>query len=369
MAFNRLFNLLSACVVFWEPNVEFFQHGGRVQVNTDADFVYVVDAFNVKAGVKYALDNNSIIEIQYPGPCGTFQWGSYTFCTCDPITGGINCPPVEAIDSTAPAKVESYPLFFIAGMVNVPTVATLATALPEIIPIKPLAITAEELAEIRKVHDALQAEGKGPRLMVGFNRRFAPHIQHCKRFFENAVGPYVLQYRVNAGAIPRTHWTRDPLEGGGRIIGEVCHFIDLMQYLTSSLPERVYAESLSSGSRGSQDDDSVVVTLKFRDGSLGTITYLANGDASFPKERVEISSTGRTAVIDNFQRLSLYQSGKKREFKLSTIDKGHRDEVREFLASVQEGKPSPIMFDSIVATTLATLKAVQSLQLGTPVSF
>jgi polar amino acid transport system substrate-binding protein len=234
---------------------------------------------------------------------------------------------------------------------------------------KPLALTSEELAEIRKVHDALQSEGKAPRLMVGFNRRFAPHVQHCRRFFENAVGPYVLNYRVNAGAVPRTHWTRDPLEGGGRIIGEVCHFIDLMQYITSSTPERVYAESLSSGSGGTQDDDSVIVTLKFRDGSVGTITYLANGDASFPKERVEISSTGRTAVIENFQRLSLYQSGKKREFKLSSIDKGHRDEVRAFVASVHEGMPSPIAFESLVSTTLATLKAVQSLQLGTPVSF
>ena len=234
---------------------------------------------------------------------------------------------------------------------------------------KPLAITAEELAEIRKVHDSLQADGKTPYLMVGFNRRFAPHVKHCKRFFENAVGPFVLQYRVNAGAIPRAHWTRDPLEGGGRIIGEICHFIDLMQYLTSSGPERVFAEALSTGSGGSQDDDSVVVTLKFRDGSVGTITYVANGDAAFPKERVEISSTGRTAVIDNFQRLSLYQNGKKREFKLSSIDKGHRDEVREFLTSLQEGRPSPIPFESISATTLATLKAVQSLQLGTPVSF
>jgi len=233
---------------------------------------------------------------------------------------------------------------------------------------KPLALTAEELAEIQKVHDIVPPEWKGARLMVGFNRRFAPQVQHCKRFFENAVGPYVLQYRVNAGAIPRTHWTRDPLEGGGRILGEVCHFIDLMQYITSSTPERVFAESLSSGSGGSQDDDSVVVTLKFRDGSVGTITYLANGGASLPKGRLEISSTGRTGVIDNFQRLSLYQNGKKREFKLSNIDKGHRDEVREFLASIQEGKPSPIAFDSIVATTLATLKAVQSLQLGTPVS-
>ncbi|HCA79181.1 MAG TPA: oxidoreductase [Bacteroidetes bacterium] len=234
---------------------------------------------------------------------------------------------------------------------------------------KPLAVTAEELAEIQKVHNTVQAEWKGSRLMVGFNRRFAPHVLHCKRFFENAVGPYVLQYRVNAGAIPRTHWTRDPLEGGGRIIGEVCHFIDLMQYIIGSTPERVFAESLSSGSGGSLDDDSVVVTLKFRDGSVGTIAYMANGDASLPKERLEISTTGRTAVIDNFQRLSLYQSGKKREFKLSTIDKGHRDEVREFLASIQEGKPSPMAFDSIVASTLATLKAVQSLQLGTPVSF
>ena len=154
-----------------------------------------------------------------------------------------------------------------------------------------------------------------------------------------------------------------------RIIGEVCHFIDLMQYIIGSTPERVFAESLASGSGGSLDDDSVVVTLKFRDGSVGTIAYMANGDASLPKERLEISTTGRTAVIDNFQRLSLYQSGKKRKFKLSTIDKGHRDEVREFLASIQEGKPSPMAFDSIVASTLATLKAVQSLQLGTPVSF
>jgi polar amino acid transport system substrate-binding protein len=233
---------------------------------------------------------------------------------------------------------------------------------------KPLAMTMEELAELRKVYTALESDGKAPKLLVGFNRRFAPHAQHCKRFFENAVGPYVLQYRVNAGAVPRSHWTRDPLEGGGRIIGEICHFIDLMQYITGSLPERVFADALSTGSVGMQDDDSVVLTLKFRDGSVGTITYLANGDTSFPKERLEISSTGRTAVIENFQRLSLFQNGKKREFKLSSVDKGHREEVRSFLAAVQEGKPSPIAFESMVATTLATLKAVESLQLGVPVS-
>ena len=232
---------------------------------------------------------------------------------------------------------------------------------------KPLAMNADQLKEIQKACKSVSTTDRPPILMVGFNRRFAPHVQHAKRFFENAVGPYVIQYRVSAGAVPKTHWTRDPLEGGGRIIGEVCHFIDLMQYLTASQPVKVYAEPVSGGAGASADDDSVIITVKFLDGSVGTISYFANGDAGLPKERVEISSTGRSAVIDNFQRLSLYQNGKKREFKLSTIDKGHREEVRTFLAAVQEGKASPIPFDSLVTTTLATLKVVESLQVGVPV--
>ena len=232
---------------------------------------------------------------------------------------------------------------------------------------KPLALNGEQLKEIQKVYKSLSTGGRSPMLMVGFNRRFAPHVQHAKRFFENAVGPYVIQYRVSAGAVPKTHWTRDPVEGGGRIIGEVCHFIDLMQYLTASIPLKVYAEPVSGGSGASSDDDSVVITIKFLDGSVGTISYFANGDSALSKERVEISSTGRSAVVDNFQRLSLYQNGRKREFKLSSVDKGHREEVRRFLEAVREGKASPIPFDSLVATTLATLKAVESLHVGVPV--
>lgn len=231
---------------------------------------------------------------------------------------------------------------------------------------KPLALSAGELADIQKAYESALSAGKDPMLMVGFNRRFAPQVAHAKRFFEDAVGPYVMQYRLSAGFVPKTHWTRDPIEGGGRIIGEVCHFIDLMQYITSSKPVKVSAESLSASSGGSDDDDSVVITLKFLDGSIGTITYLANGDASLPKERLEISSTGRTAVIDNFQRLTLHQNGKKREFKLSSIDKGHKNEVRGFLAAIQEGKPSPIPMDSLVATTRTTFKILESLQLGVP---
>jgi predicted dehydrogenase/threonine dehydrogenase-like Zn-dependent dehydrogenase len=233
---------------------------------------------------------------------------------------------------------------------------------------KPLALNADELKDIQKAYESTSSGGKEPLLMVGFNRRFAPQVQHAKRFFENAVGPYVIQYRVSAGFVPKTHWTRDPVEGGGRIIGEVCHFVDLMQFITSSHPVKVSAEALSSASSGPPDDDSVVITVKFQDGSVGTITYLANGDSSVPKERLEISSTARTAVIDNFQRLSLYQNGKKREFKLSSIDKGHRSEVREFLAAIQEGKSSPIPLASLVATTWTTFKIVESLQVGVPVS-
>lgn len=233
---------------------------------------------------------------------------------------------------------------------------------------KPLALTSAELVEIQRAYGAAAADGKEPLLMVGFNRRFASHVQHAKRFFENVVGPYVLQYRVSAGYLPKTHWTRDPSEGGGRIIGEVCHFIDLLQYMTGSTPARVFAESLSTVSGGTADDDSVLITIKFADGSVGTITYLANGDTAFPKERLEVSSTGRTAVIDNFQRLSLYQGGKKREFKLSTIDKGHREEVRAFLTAIQEGKQSPIPFESLMTTTRTTFKVIESLQVGVPVS-
>jgi len=271
--------------------------------------------------------------------------------------------PTEIIGS------ESINTVFVATRHNLHAPLTIASlkAGKSVFVEKPLALNAEQLNEIRRVYRSVSSADRSPMLMVGFNRRFAPHVQHAKRFFENAVGPYVIQYRVSAGAVPKTHWTRDPLEGGGRIIGEVCHFIDLMQYLTASVPAKVYAEPISGGANAPPDDDSVVITIKFLDGSVGTISYFANGDAALPKERVEISSTGRSAVIDNFQRLSLYQSGKKREFKLSSIDKGHREEVRRFLAAVQEGKPSPIPFDSLMATTMATLKAVESLQVGVPV--
>ncbi len=121
---------------------------------------------------------------------------------------------------------------------------------------KPLALTASELLEIQKVYETALAEGKDPMLLVGFNRRFAPQVLHARRFFESAVGPVRYSVPRQRRYLPKTHWTRDPIEGGGRIVGEVCHFIDLMQYLTASFPVRVFAEALSSASGGTADDDS-----------------------------------------------------------------------------------------------------------------
>ncbi len=239
---------------------------------------------------------------------------------------------------------------------------------------KPLALHADELKEIVAVFNKINSPKsaiRNPRsaiVLVGFNRRFSPHGQQVKRFFADAVGPFAIQYRVSAGLMPTTHWTRDPVEGGGRIIGEVCHFVDLMQFITDSTPAKIFAEPLGKGSAGSADDDSVAVTITFQDGSVGVITYLANGDSSVPKEHLELYSTNRTAIIDNFQLLTLYQQGKKRTFRLSAIDKGHQEEVRQFLLAVRDGKPSPISLGSAVTTTLATFKIMESLQRGVPVS-
>lgn len=244
---------------------------------------------------------------------------------------------------------------------------------------KPLALTPNELNEIVSTYSAVtggksrkSSKGKGesaaaPLLMVGYNRRFAPHIAQVKRFFEQLVGPFVINYRVSAGLLPSSHWTKDPVEGGGRILGEICHFVDLIQFLTSSTPVKVFAEPISS-TAGSPDDDSVAITMKMQNGSLGTITYVASGDTSLPKEYIEIYSTGKTAVLENFQRLTLYQQGKRREFKRSTIDKGHRDEVAAFLNAVRGGTPAPIPFESLVTTSLVTFKIVESLKVGVPVS-
>ena len=200
--------------------------------------------------------------------------------------------------------------------------------------------------------------------MVGFNRRFSPHARQAAEFFKDRRAPLSILYRVNAGRVPRTHWTQDAREGGGRIRGEVCHFVDFCQYLTGSRVTRVYAESVASDDREAVDDDSVFVTLKFADGSNGSVAYLAEGDRTLPKERVEIFGGGRAFVIEDFRSASAYAAGRETRTSLRAQDKGAREEVRAVCAALREGAPAPIPLADLANTTRATFRILDSLRSG-----
>lgn len=224
---------------------------------------------------------------------------------------------------------------------------------------KPLALDRDGL---REVVDAAR-ESNRP-LLVGFNRRFAPLAVALRGAFDDRVGPAVVQFRVNAGFVPRNHWTQDPVEGGGRIVGEGCHFIDFVQYLTGATPVRVSATAVRSGSERETDADSVAICLTMSDGSLGSILYVALGDKRFPKERCEIFADGAVGVIDDFKSGLVVRNGKEERLRGGAQDKGHAAEVEAFVDAVRAGGPSPIALDSLVATTLASFAAVESLRTG-----
>lgn len=227
---------------------------------------------------------------------------------------------------------------------------------------KPLALNDEELKGV------LQAAAKSDRhLMVGFNRRFSPSAVAAKEFFKDAGAPLSINYRVNAGRIPGEHWIQDPREGGGRIIGEVCHFIDLMQFLTGAVTTRVYAERIASRNAEVVGADSVFITLRFADGSNGSIAYLAEGDKALPKELVEIFSAGKTFVLDDFRSATMLSGGKQKRLKLRGQDKGQANEVREICRVVVDGGPAPIAVEDLAATTRATFCIMESLRSGLPV--
>jgi polar amino acid transport system substrate-binding protein len=233
---------------------------------------------------------------------------------------------------------------------------------------KPLAMNETELDAIVNAYNAMVKSKKQSIVLVGFNRNFAPMVSAVKGFLADANGPMVINYRVNAGFLPESHWTRDPVEGGGRILGEVCHFVALVQHFAKGSPTKVYAESVIGEGGKNTEDDSVTITLKFSDGSVGTITYVANGDPALPKEYIEFFSTGRTAIIDNFQRLRKYEQGAMTETTTRTVQKGHREEVEAFLTAVKEKKESPIPFQSLVTTTHITFKILESLRRGTAIT-
>jgi len=184
-----------------------------------------------------------------------------------------------------------------------------------------------------------------------------------KSFLVPISEPLALHYRINAGHLPPDHWVNDREQGGGRILGEVCHFVDLLMFLAGSPIVEVEARAIGNSARYS--GDNVLVSLRFGNGSEGTISYLANGDRAFSKERIEVFGGGSTAVLEDFRRLELVREGRKETIHSRwRQDKGHRGEWDAFAQSVQRRNEGPILFDELVCSTLATLRIDQSVSIG-----
>ena len=229
---------------------------------------------------------------------------------------------------------------------------------------KPLCLSEADLHEIVNAYIGI-ASSERPALMVGFNRRFAPMTARMKAFLAAISEPLALHYRINAGYLPPDHWVNDREQGGGRILGEVCHFVDLLMFLASSPIVEVAARPIAASSRYS--GDNVIVSLRFANGSQGTISYLANGDRSFSKERIEVFGGGSTAVLEDFRLLQLVRNGRKETVRARwRQDKGHSAEWAAFVRSVQRRDEPAIRFEDIVCSTLATLQIEESATTGHP---
>lgn len=205
---------------------------------------------------------------------------------------------------------------------------------------KPLAIDSEGLAEVRAAYDVARMQGKGAQVMVGFNRRFSPQVQRIKALLQAVKEPKCFVMTMNAGAIPADHWTQDNAVGGGRIIGEACHFIDLMRFLAGSPIVSIQARRMGDAPGVAVSEDKASITLGFEDGSFGTIMYLANGSASFPKERVEVFAAGRVLQLDNFRKLKGYGWPGFSNMNLWKQDKGQGACAAAFLQAVEKGVPA-----------------------------
>jgi polar amino acid transport system substrate-binding protein len=221
---------------------------------------------------------------------------------------------------------------------------------------KPVALSLEDLEVVAKKiaeRDAFFA--------VGYNRRFSSHAREIRSFFESRSGPLSIHYTVAAGAPPRETWSMDPEEGGGRVIGETCHFVDLINYLVGQLCSSVYARFLSNDT---EVDDSILAVLTYPDGSTCTLEYLAHTDPKLPKERFELSADGKTASCANFRTTEL--SG-RRNFRSLGQDKGQATEIREVVEAVQQGQPSPFTLEEIANVSRVTFAMLESAATGTPV--
>jgi predicted dehydrogenase len=215
---------------------------------------------------------------------------------------------------------------------------------------KPLCLTLAELDEIEAAHARLEEQGKAPLVMVGFNRRFAPQILKMKSLLTGVSGPKSFVMTVNAGAIPADHWTQDLEIGGGRIIGEGCHFIDLLRFMAGSPIVAHFRMAMDSAT-----GDTVSLQLGFADGSIGTVHYFANGCKAFPKERLEVFASGRVLQMDNFRKLTGFAWPGFKKMNLWSQDKGQKPCAAAFVKAITDGGASPIPFAEIVETTRVSI--------------
>jgi predicted dehydrogenase len=221
---------------------------------------------------------------------------------------------------------------------------------------KPVAISEADLAQLEAA-----ARETGGFLAVGYNRRFSRHARAIRAHFAGRAGPLAIQYLVAAGAPPRGSWVLDPKLGGGRVVGEVCHFVDLCSFLIGAPPTSVFARRLG---RDPEGDDSTSALLGFADGSVATIEYLAATDASLPKERFEVSGAGRTARCDDFRETTLLERGRSRTVRSTGQDKAQETAVREVIEAVRAGAASPFGLHELLAVSRATFAIEESVRTG-----
>jgi len=226
---------------------------------------------------------------------------------------------------------------------------------------KPLCLTEEELDRIVSIFEVKAPMGL--HLAVGFNRRFSPHAERAREFFKDRKNPLVMVYRVNAGSLSAEHWAQDPEIGGGRIVGEACHFVDYMQFICGALPVSVHARRIGRHDSGIVDDQCIL-SFTFGNGSIGTVVYAAGGEPLLAKERFEVFGDGKSLVMDDFMLSEFYADGKKTTFKSGRQDKGFRAEMTRWVQSVVRGEAPAMSFGEIQAVTRASILAVRSLRTG-----
>jgi predicted dehydrogenase/threonine dehydrogenase-like Zn-dependent dehydrogenase len=216
---------------------------------------------------------------------------------------------------------------------------------------KPLCLTLDELSEIEALYASIVERGIPPRVMIGFNRRFAPQVKKIKDLLTGVTGPKAFVMTVNAGSLPPDHWAQDPTVGGGRIIGEGCHFVDLLRFLAGVSITGYHIVTLDSGAQ-----DTVSIQLTFADGSIGTVHYFSNASKTFPKERLEVFACGRVLQLDNYRRLTGFGWPEFKSMNLWRQDKGQSACAAAYVDAVVNGKPTPIPFDEILEVSRVSIQ-------------